>query len=115
VSLSTEPRLTLGIPIIASPDVLTLLSHRAQHLLPPLGPLPLPLSPPILPASLLSLIKRLDPVNQDRKTWEDKRLLVLSGADDTLVPFVGGGTESFLDWLQDEDTCMVVNWVEGGV
>lgn len=96
-----EPRLTLGIPIIGSPSILTLLSHRATTLPAPLGPLPL--SAPYFPPSLLALIARDDPVNVDRAVWRGRKVCVLSGGADTLVNYVHGGSERFVSVLRGQE------------
>lgn len=107
-----EPRLTLGIPIIGSPSTLALLSHRAQHLPPPLGPLPI--TAPHFPSTLLSLIAREDPVNVSAERWSGKKILVLSGGEDTLVNYVEGASEAFVERLKGEGVDVSV-WVQDGV
>lgn len=101
IALAHEPRLSLGIPIIGSPDMLALLSARAKSLPPPYGPLDV--VAPYFPQSLLNLIERTDPVNVDRRVWRDRKILVLGGKDDKLVPHDGGGTASFIDVLEGRE------------
>ncbi|KAK4700254.1 hypothetical protein P7C70_g6000, partial [Phenoliferia sp. Uapishka_3] len=98
LALAHDPRITLGIPIIGSPSILTLLSHRAASLAAPLGPLPI--AAPYFPKSFLDLIERHDPVNVSIEAWKDKRILVLSGEDDTLVNYGDGGTDTWVQKLK---------------
>ncbi|GAA5859254.1 hypothetical protein JCM8547_008940 [Rhodosporidiobolus lusitaniae] len=100
LALANDPRITLGIPIIGSPSSLTLLTHRALNLPPPAGPLPA--SAPYLPASLVSLLKRVDPDQRPMEVWKGKKVLVMSGEEDGLVSYVEGGTERFVERLREE-------------
>lgn len=93
----SEPRLTVGIPVIACPDYLTLMEHRAaKH--------GIPLAPPYMPAYLRAYIKVHDPVASDYTStsasnpFSGKRILVLSGAADPLVPWTACAT--FVEGLQ---------------
>lgn len=95
LTLAHDPRLTLGIPIIGSPNMLALLSNRAKSLPPPWGPVPM--TAPFFPRSILDLIARIDPVNVNPVAWTGKKICVLSGRDDTLVPYDLGGTAEFVD------------------
>ncbi|GAA6062521.1 hypothetical protein JCM10212_001571 [Sporobolomyces blumeae] len=102
LALGHDPRISLGIPIIGSPSTLTLLSDRAQSLAPCLGG-PLPVSGPFFPSTFVSLLDRVDPSNLPiESTWKGKKVLVLSGQDDELVPFEKGGTSAFVERLRTE-------------
>ena len=97
LTTSTEPRLTVGIPVIGCPDYLTLLELRAdKH--------GLPLAPPYMPASLRAYIQAHDPVAADYKStsasnpFGGKHILVLSGAADPLVQWTASST--FVEGLQ---------------
>ena len=106
--------MSLGIPIIGSPSTLTLLSHRAGGLMPPLGPLPI--TAPYFPNSLLALLAKQDPVNVPPAVWEGRRILVLSGGNDELVNFDHGGTAEFVNRLREEGRVGVLDvWVEEGM
>ncbi|GAA5984014.1 hypothetical protein JCM5350_004992 [Sporobolomyces pararoseus] len=100
LALAHEPRISLGIPIIGAPSTLTLLSDRARSLPPPSGPLPV--LPPYFPASFIDFLKKNDPDQLPMSTWKDRKILVLSGEDDTLVNFVKGGSERFVEKLKKE-------------
>lgn len=89
------------------------MSHRAQSLPPPLGPLPI--TGPHFPASLLALIKKDDPVNADDRVWKGKRILVMSGKEDPLVNFVHGGSDVFVEKLKGMNGVEIEAFVEEGV
>ncbi|KAI0635458.1 Alpha/Beta hydrolase protein [Trametes polyzona] len=84
--LRNEPRIKIGVPIIASPDYLALMSRRARSH-------KLPVGPPYFPKSLLDLIARADPVAAPYTAADasnpflGKKILVLSGQDDKKVPW----------------------------
>jgi hypothetical protein len=75
-----EPRIRIGIPICGCPDYLALLERRAEHL-------GLPRTPPYFPASLRALVRANDTVPATATAFAGKRVLVLAGADDKLVPW----------------------------
>ncbi|GAA5987024.1 hypothetical protein JCM11641_004422 [Rhodosporidiobolus odoratus] len=104
IALADDPRITLGIPIIASPSTLTLLTHRASRLPPPLGPLPL--TGPYFPRTLLSTFSNVDPASRSteeiKQRYKGRKVLVMSGREDGLVNFVEGGGESFVERLRRE-------------
>ena len=75
-----EPRIRIGIPICGCPDYLPLLERRAMHL-------GIPRTPPYLPASLRALVCANDTVPEAATAFAGKRVLVLAGADDKLVPW----------------------------
>lgn len=77
--LSHEPKIQAGIPIIGCPDFMTLMKGRAE----PLGGL----TQDRMPDSLINAVSFLDPKVENLK---GKRILVLSGEKDKLVPFDKG-------------------------
>ncbi|KAI0353314.1 hypothetical protein OH77DRAFT_1438063 [Trametes cingulata] len=82
----TEPRIKIGVPIIACPDYLALMSRRAKSH-------KLPVGPPYFPQALLDLIHRADPAaapynaSDESNPFLGKKILVLSGQDDKKVPW----------------------------
>ncbi|KAF8896490.1 Alpha/Beta hydrolase protein [Infundibulicybe gibba] len=97
ITLSQDPRVVFGVPIIGCPDYLTLISGRARKN-------NLPVEPPYIPTDLMNLIKRYDPASQPYQVagsanpFFGKRVLVLSGEIDTLVPWTA--SEKFVDELE---------------
>jgi len=90
----TEPRLSVGIPIIGCPDYLALMHNRAEAS-------GLQFGPPILPDSLLELIKKESPVCtpvEGKNPFFGKKILVLAGGKDELVPWVF--SESFVERIE---------------
>jgi len=96
IALRQEPRIRIGIPICGCPDYLALLGHHAKRV-------GIPMSPPYLPLSLHALIRAHAATTTTTTTtagrpvglgdpapasvYNGKRLLVLSGADDSIVPW----------------------------
>jgi hypothetical protein len=84
-----EPRLTFGIPIIGCPDYLRLMTARAEAFGINLGEDSL-----YMPASLRAYVRRMDPVFSafdkvdPTNPFLSKKILVLSGASDMLVPWI---------------------------
>lgn len=109
--VTKDPRISIGIPIIGSPDYHTLLNHRATHTPPPLGPLAL--TPPLYPAALRTFVDQHDPVNVPLSNWTGKKLLICSGATDQLVNYVDGGAERFVNVLKKEGVLIDVFVQEG--
>lgn len=103
-----DPRFRYLCPIVGSPDMERLLRQRASLLKPPI-----PFEPPVIPATLLELIRRKDPCHAPIEAWKGKKILVMGGADDKLVPHVGGGTQDFVQRL--EGTSEVEVFVQEGV
>ncbi|TBU25182.1 Alpha/Beta hydrolase protein [Dichomitus squalens] len=103
--LKDEPRIQLGIPIIGCPDYLRLISDRAVQS-------SIPIEPPYFPKSFLEYLKKHDPANapytatDSTNPYRGKKILVLSGKEDTLVPW--NASESFVEGLN-------VGEEEGGV
>ncbi|KIM84769.1 hypothetical protein PILCRDRAFT_368511 [Piloderma croceum F 1598] len=97
ISLCSDPRLKLGIPIIGCPDFLSLMAARAKKH-------SLPITPPYIPDSLLSYIRQRDPVSTPydvqnaTNPFLGKKILVLAGGMDTLVPYSAG--KDFVEKLQ---------------
>ncbi|CDZ96289.1 hypothetical protein [Phaffia rhodozyma] len=96
--LRHEPRVEIGIPIIGCPDFASLMTAR-------LASQNLKFEPPIIPDTFRALIKQRDPVNcsfQAESAKENpfigKKILVLSGRKDRLVPHVPH-TSAFLEKL----------------
>jgi len=87
--LKNEPRVKIGIPIIGCPDYLTLMESRAKQE-------GLELVPPLMPDSLKEYIKKTDPCGGN-EGFEGKRILVIAGAEDKLVPY--SASESFVTSL----------------
>ena len=86
----TEPRLSVGIPIIGCPDYLALMHDRAKAS-------GLQLGPPVFPDSLLEIIEKESPVSismTGRNPFLGKKVLVLAGGKDELVPWAF--SESFV-------------------
>ncbi|KAG7089649.1 hypothetical protein E1B28_011311 [Marasmius oreades] len=87
ISLAQEPRITFGIPIIGCPDFLTLMTERAKKFNISLE------GSEYLPDSILGLIRKSDPVTTPSRRSDpsnpflNKKILVLSGGNDTLVPW----------------------------
>jgi len=89
-----EPRLSVGIPIIGCPDYLALMHSRAKAS-------GLQFGPPTLPDSLLEVIKRESPVCTpvaSRNPFLGKKILVLAGGKDELVPWEF--SESFVEQIE---------------
>ncbi|KAF9650251.1 alpha/beta-hydrolase [Thelephora ganbajun] len=93
-ALQHEPRLSVGIPIVGCPDYLALMHNRAKAS-------GLRFGPPILPDSLLELIRRESPVSTlvtGKSPFFGKKILVLAGGKDDLVPWVF--SESFVERIE---------------
>ncbi|KAF8734838.1 hypothetical protein RHS02_06710, partial [Rhizoctonia solani] len=98
-----DPRVSLVVPVIGSPSYLTLFQHRAKGL-------GLALAPPYLPASLRREMERATPRVD---AFKGKDVLVMSGADDTLVPFEESGSREFTQRLKDAAICRTLEvWVQ---
>ncbi|KAI0293805.1 Alpha/Beta hydrolase protein [Russula brevipes] len=80
LGLRHEPRIRVGISICGCPDYLGLMEQRAERL-------GIPRAPPYIPASLRVLVRAHDTVAAPAGTFVGKRVLVLAGADDALVPW----------------------------
>ena len=78
--LRSEPRIRIGIPICGCADYLALMEKRAEKH-------GIPRTPPFFPESLRALVRANDPVVAPPGAFSGKRILVLSGADDMLVPW----------------------------
>ncbi|EPS93675.1 hypothetical protein FOMPIDRAFT_1135699 [Fomitopsis schrenkii] len=95
-TLRHEPRINLSIPIIGCPDYLALMSGRAAEK-------GIPFEPPYIPKTFLALVKQQDPATVPYKAADasnpfyGKKILVLSGAEDKLVPW--SASKEFVDNL----------------
>jgi len=90
-----DPRIQYAVPMIASPSIRLLLSHRAKSSEPPLD------VDIAIPPSLASYLEANDPANQSSEVWMSKHILICSGGSDSLVPFVEGGSKDFYLKLQN--------------
>ncbi|KDR79059.1 hypothetical protein GALMADRAFT_244822 [Galerina marginata CBS 339.88] len=97
IALSQDPRITIGVPIIGCPDYLELMKYRAESN-------NIPFIAPYVPSSLLDLIGTSDPASRNYSSLEPsnpflgKKILVLSGEDDKLVPWTA--SKKFVDSLE---------------
>lgn len=95
--LDVDPRITVGIPIIGCPDYMELMKYRANKS-------GVSLAAPHMPASLFKLIGSIDPASKEYTSTEagnpflGKKILVLSGEEDPLVPWVA--SKKFMDRLE---------------
>ncbi|KAG6817181.1 hypothetical protein H0H87_011883 [Tephrocybe sp. NHM501043] len=83
ITLATDTRVTTGIPIIGCPDYSKLIAYRAKHS-------DVELEGRYYPKGLKDLVLTSDPASLilgPTNPFLGKRILVLSGADDTLVPW----------------------------
>ncbi|TPX59172.1 hypothetical protein PhCBS80983_g02661 [Powellomyces hirtus] len=81
--MANEPRVTTGVAIIGCGDYLSLMTHRAGRMEPPIV-LP-PHSSTHMNEQLLRLLKEKDPVNRAAH-FKGKSVLLLNGGADKLVP-----------------------------
>ncbi|THH27500.1 hypothetical protein EUX98_g6690 [Antrodiella citrinella] len=87
ISLRTEPRIRLGIPVIGGANYLGLMRPRAASSR-------VAFKPPYIPDALVDIVKATDPIytryqddSASTNPFFGKKILALSGADDKLVPF----------------------------
>lgn len=98
--LSHEPRIQAGCPIIGCPDFITLMTSRAEAL----GGL----TKEMMPDSLRETVSRIDPKVEN---MQGKRILILSGKKDKLVPFAKGA--AFVEKLRNVAGSVQVEEYEG--
>ncbi|GJJ08657.1 hypothetical protein Clacol_002876 [Clathrus columnatus] len=98
IALKNDPRIRIGIPIIGCPDYLALICPRASDS-------GYPINPPYFPVALVNYIKKKDPASVNTTSLDSfenpyigKRILVLSGGVDKVVPWVA--SQNFVDKLQ---------------
>ncbi|CCM04687.1 uncharacterized protein FIBRA_06873 [Fibroporia radiculosa] len=95
-TLRNDPRVKIGIPIIAASDYVLLISERAKRD-------GVPFEPPYAPKVLLQQIQQTGAVNTPYDSTDaanpflGKKILALSGADDTSVPW--SASERFFERL----------------
>ncbi|KIK46012.1 hypothetical protein CY34DRAFT_463591 [Suillus luteus UH-Slu-Lm8-n1] len=100
IALSREPRLTLGIPIVGCPSYTKLISHRAASS-------DIPFSPPYFPVSFQTYIRTHDlaqlafRAKDASNPFFGKKVLVLSGKEDKLVPWAASA--EFVEGLEVGD------------
>ncbi|KAG9219674.1 hypothetical protein CCMSSC00406_0006004 [Pleurotus cornucopiae] len=86
MKLAAEPRITFAVVTLGCADYLALMSRRAAES-------EFELTSPTLPPSLVSLVHYVDPiytpytVNDSRNPFLGKKILVLRGAMDRIVPW----------------------------
>lgn len=93
-----DPRFEIGAPILGCPSYRVLMKQRAEKA-------GLAFEAPYMPKSLLSLLDRLDPDGVDYSSTDPssnpylgKKILVLHGGNDELVPW--DCCKTFVDGLQ---------------
>jgi len=97
ITLSQDPRIKVGIPIIGCPDYLELLKYRAKTS-------DIPFAEPYIPAKIIDLIASSDPASKNYTSLETsnpflgKKVLVLSGEEDSLVPWTA--SQKFVESLE---------------
>ncbi|CAA7268161.1 unnamed protein product [Cyclocybe aegerita] len=96
ILLGQDPRIQVGIPIIACPDYVALIKHRAKESKVTFGA-------PYIPATFLAAIEKSNPASQAYRSvagnpFLGKKILVLSGEADTLVPWTA--SKEFVDNLE---------------
>jgi len=97
-TLKNDPRVKVGVPIIGCPDYLALVPARAAKS-------GINFEPPYMPESLLQLIQRDDvaasphdaSVSPSSNPFYGKKILVLSGGKDKLVPWTA--SKNFVEEL----------------
>jgi len=100
IALTRDPRIQLGIPIIGCPDYTKLISQRARFF-------GVPLEAPHYPLHLKAYVDSYDPAsfafreNDATNPFLGKRILVLSGAKDKLVPW--SASQEFVEGLEVGD------------
>ncbi|KAI0654679.1 Alpha/Beta hydrolase protein [Cubamyces menziesii] len=113
ITLKNDPRVTFGIPIIGCPDYLTLMSERAAQS-------KVPVAPPYFPVSFLAYVRAHDPAAaphtadapRGANPFRGKRVLVLCGKEDTLVPW--SASRRFVEELDVGEEGVKEVWVEEG-
>ncbi|KAG8216433.1 Alpha/Beta hydrolase protein [Butyriboletus roseoflavus] len=97
IALTREPRIQLAIPIIGCPDYTKLISQRAQFH-------GISLEAPHYPLHLKAYVEAYDPASfafrekDVANPFLGKRILVLSGAEDKLVPWTA--SQEFVEGLE---------------
>ncbi|KAH8994809.1 Alpha/Beta hydrolase protein [Lactarius akahatsu] len=90
LALRHEPRIRIGIPICGCANIVTLLELYADKV-------GIPRTAPYFPESLRALVRAYDPATAPPGAFVGKRILALSGADDTLVPW--SASSAFMEVL----------------
>ena len=84
--MSLESRVRIGIPICGCPDYLSLIEHRARHLGIQYAAAS-STSYTYIPDSLRALVRAHGVVSAPPDVFAGKRVLVVAGEEDTLVPW----------------------------
>ncbi|KAH9057893.1 Alpha/Beta hydrolase protein [Lactarius vividus] len=90
LALRHEPRIRIGIPICGCANIVAHLELYADTL-------GIPRTAPYFPESLHALVRAYDPATAPPGAFVGKRILALSGADDTLVPW--SASRAFMEAL----------------
>lgn len=108
LALAHDKRILGGIPIIGCPDMIHLLTRRAERQsIKDKGKPPTVLR---MPQVFVDTLKRIDPCHQPLSAYKDKKILILSGKDDGLV--VWEASDPFVSKLKTEaknDTTLEVH------
>ncbi|KAL0579990.1 hypothetical protein V5O48_001993 [Marasmius crinis-equi] len=110
ILLSQEPRISFGIPIIGCPDFMGLMTERAEKFGISLE------DSEYLPDSIASVIRESDPIttpfhrSDSSNPFWGKKVLVLSGGSDPLVPW--RASEYFVDQLKVGEKGLLKTFVE---
>ncbi|KAF4614061.1 hypothetical protein D9613_007674 [Agrocybe pediades] len=97
IALAQDARITVGIPIIGCPDYEALMEYRANTS-------NIPFEPPYIPSGFSDAIKSSNPASGDYTSLKNtnpflgKKILVLSGQDDKLVPWTA--SKGFVELLE---------------
>jgi len=97
IALAREPRIRLAIPIAGCPDYTKLISQRAEDSR-------VPFAPPYYPPQLKAYVDAYDPASFPFRAKDasnpflGKRILVLAGGKDTVVPYIAG--KEFVEALE---------------
>ncbi|KAH8981586.1 Alpha/Beta hydrolase protein [Lactarius hatsudake] len=90
LALRHEPRIRIGIPICGCANIVALLELYTDKL-------GIPRTAPYFPESLRALVRAYDPTTAPPGAFVGKRILALSGADDTFVPW--SASRAFMEAL----------------
>ena len=111
LALKQDSRISVGVPMIACADYLSLMNERGSKY-------DIKLEQPVLPSTLAYNISKFDPMasfENSKESWNGKKICVLSGNDDKLVPhkhqvkFI----DNLKNYYQTKDGVIVAKAFEG--